>query len=169
MTAPVGTESFTTTQSKKSEDVHKRIITECLTTKPKIETVKSLTFSQMTGFVSDYALLGNGVEQRWVSDGGYYFINGELVGVGENKYQHSRQNACERALKLLAIEKFRLEPWRIFLTCSGEGFKKRDVGGSTGMMIAMAKYCGMTILENPTEEEFKKEFNAYLNRLVRGE
>ena len=88
---------------------------------------------------------------------------GALVGVCENKWQKARQNACERVCKYLTF----LPPKRMFVSCEGPGFLKKNGGGSTGPLIDMLRHAGATVLENTTDEkEFKNQLRDWLQSLV---
>jgi|TARA_R110000744_G_scaffold95874_1_gene185147 hypothetical protein len=165
MTAPVGTDAFTTMQSKEAEDKHKRILGEHLQLKRGVEVRESVEIAEIASR-HRYSLNKKGKSQEWEADGGWIYSNGELVGVAECKYQHSRQNACERAFRYLSVDKFREQPHRILLTCYGKGFQQQSGGGSTGPFIDMATNSGMTVFENPSDEEFKEGIEEWIRSIL---
>tara|TARA_Y100000034_G_C6759361_1_gene338082 strand:+ start:38 stop:580 length:543 start_codon:yes stop_codon:yes gene_type:complete len=167
MTAPKGTAPFTTEESKAAEAKHTSLIAEILKQKPEINTQKSLSIEALCEGKNPYSLDKRGRSQKWQADGGWIYINGELAGVAECKYQDSRQNACERAFRYLTVDRFRLEPHRIFFSCYGPGFTQENGGGSTGPFLDMASQAGIAVLENPTDKTFKIKFETWLRRLLK--
>lgn len=98
----------------------------------------------------------------WMSDGGFIVYKGIIIGVCENKYQKSAKNACERVFRYLSF----LKGSQIFVSCSGEGFKKINGGGSTGPTIDMLRFCGAYVLENVNEEDaFKLHLKTWLRKI----
>jgi len=123
---------------------------------------KSMSIEELIGEGAPYSLKKDGTSQRWESDGGFVFYRDECVGVIENKYQHSRQNACERVTKYLTC----FEPHQLFLSFEGPGFTKKDGGGSTGPMIDTLRHAGATVLENVAdEEEYKRHLAEWMGRI----
>ena len=167
MTAPIGTAPFTTEGSKAAEAKHTSLITEILKQNPEIIIQKSVPIEALCAGKTPYSLNKSGSSQEWRADAGWLYINGELVGVAECKHQGTRKNACERGCRYLMVDKFRLEPHRIFLSCYGPGFTQVNGGGSTGPFLDMASNIGMTVLENPTDETFKIKVKAWLRRLLK--
>ena len=111
---------------------------------------------------AEYSFDKRGKSQTWESDGGFIVYKGDIVGVCENKYQKSYQNACERVFRYLSF----MKGSQIFVSCSGNGFKKRNAGGSTGPTIDMLKYCGAYVLENVIDEdEFKVHLRKWLDKI----
>lgn len=111
---------------------------------------------------AEYSFDKRGKSQIWESDGGFITYKGDIVGVCENKYQKSYQNACERVFRYLSF----MKGSQIFVSCSGDGFKKRNAGGSTGPTIDMLKYCGAYVLENViSEDEFKVHLRKWLEKI----
>jgi len=165
MTAPVGSRAFTTEESKEAEDRHTSLIKEVFQAVPMLEIKKEVSIQWLTSGNNSYSLRKDKESQVWRADGGYIYYKGVLVGLAECKYQWSRQNACERAAKYLLIDELYAEPWRLFISCYGPGFVLEDGGGSTGPLLDMMKHRGVTILENPTDEEFLRELQSYLSRI----
>lgn len=110
---------------------------------------------------AEYSFDKRGKSQVWESDGGFIIYKGDIVGVCENKYQKSRKNACERVFRYLSF----LKGNQIFVSCSGDGFKKQNGGGSTGPTVDMLKYCGAYVLENINEDEFKNHLRKWLEKI----
>jgi hypothetical protein len=111
---------------------------------------------------AEYSFDKRGKSQIWESDGGFITYKGDIVGVCENKYQKSAQNACERVFRYLSF----MKGYQIFVSCSGSGFTKRNAGGSTGPTIDMLRYCGAYVLENVNDEdEFKIHLLEWLEKI----
>ena len=122
---------------------------------------KSVKISDLTSNY-EYSVDSRGKPQEWESDGGFIIYKGKMLGVCENKYQKSRQNACERVFRYLSF----LKGNQIFVSCSGDGFKKQYRGGSTGPTIDMLRFCGAYVLENINEEdEFKNHLRKWLESI----
>jgi len=132
---------------------------------PEWEIRKSVTIEEILGCRGEYSRQANGKSQRWEADGGFIFYKNNLVGVCENKWQTSPQNACERVCKYLTF----LEGRQMFVSCEGPGFVKIKGSGSTGPLIDMLRYAGATVLENVTDPvEYASELNRWLDSLVEG-
>ena len=95
-------------------------------------------------------------------DGGFIMYKDNPIGVCEHKHQEKRPNACERAFKYLTIFK----PHQIFVSTTGPGFVCENGGGSTGPMLEMAMYCGMTVCENAERTEYRETFRSWLECLI---
>ena len=147
---PVGG-SATSVFSKESEKVHIQWVNEVFETMGSDWTrKKSLPIRE-------------GSKQVWMSDGGWIYYKGKLVGVAENKWQKNRQNAVERGFRYLA----KVSPFRIFISCSGPGFMESVNKGSTDAFVIVAQDAGMNVLVNVTDEmEFKSHFVTWLNSLI---
>ena len=164
---PGGIQVGTTASSENStlsEEKHIDLVAQVIQERgPDWEIRKSLTIEEIMGYPGVYSRLANGKSQVWVSDGGFIFYKGKLVGVCENKWQDARMNACERVCKYLTF----LRGYQMFVSCEGPGFVCKDGGGSTGPLIDMLRYAGATVLENVTNEaEYKRLLRAWLNSLV---
>jgi hypothetical protein len=111
---------------------------------------------------AEYSFGQNEKSLTWASDGGFIVYKGVIVGVCENKYQRNVQNACERVFRYLSF----MKGSQIFVSCSGEGFKKINGGGSTGPTIDMLRFCGAYVLENVIEEDaFKIHLRKWLRKI----
>ena len=99
---------------------------------------KSILIEDILGYLGEYSRLKNGKSQTYSADGGFVYYKNKLVGVCENKYQKTRQNACERACRYLLF----LKPEQIFVSCDGPGFTRKDGQGSTGPIIDLFKHAG---------------------------
>jgi len=168
MTAPAGTHSFTTKESKQSEINHNQWIGDVLADLgPDWSRKKSMSLEELTGQPGVYSLDKKKNSQTWVSDGGYIFYRKNLVGVAENKYQKARENACERAARYLALPLFRNQPHRFFLSVYGPGFIKQESGGSTGPFLDAMMSAGVYVIENVNEEqEFKHFFRKWVLSII---
>ena len=161
MTAPKGSDSFTTKQSKASEEIHTLWVSEVVSEFDTLKIEKSITVESVIGKRPEYALKKNGKSNEINADGGFIFklVAGKwnLAGVAENKYQMARANAVERASKYLLF----LDRRQIFISCAGEGMVKGSdigVGGSsTGTFIDLAINGGVTLLENVTDKNIFKD------------
>jgi len=154
----------TSENSTLSEEKHISLVAQVIQEMgPDWEIRKSLTIEEIMGYLGDYSRCANGKSQTWNADGGFIFYKKTLAGVCENKWQGSRENACERVCKYLTF----LRASQMFVSCEGPGFLREDGGGSTGPLIDMLRYAGVTVLENVTSEvEYKRLLRAWLNSLV---
>ena len=167
MTAPVGTHSFTTKESKLSEENHVLWISQVINELGEGWSIEySMTIEDlMEGRKPFYGLNAKGQSQSYVSDGGFIFYKGRFVGVAENKFQSATQNACERVGRYLFSF---IKPEQMFVSCAGDGFKLVHGGGSTGPLIDLMRYSGVTVTENVNEEkEFKRIFKEWITNLVK--
>lgn len=173
MTAPFGSDSFTTSESKASEDSLKKIICYTLSQKEFSDFTLEKSYSVNELYNSFVATNKNGKDSMTEPDAGLLKYRGEVVGLGDNKYQHSQQNACERVgFYCMDAMKFGLSTKRIFVVFAGDGFEphndKGHVGNSTGKMIVRANnFC--TLLVNPTEKEIYDKYCEYLRQIIREE
>lgn len=167
MTAPKGTNSFTTTNSKNAEKKQKEILKKILSEFPEIKRKKGLSVSTICENW-DYSRLNQKNKKCSVinADGGWLFIDEKLVGVVECKYQSNPKNACERAFKYLAVPEFISDPSSIFISCHGKGFEKTEEGASTGVFIDMCKNIGITIYENPDDADLERHFREWISNLI---
>ena len=160
----------TSIQSATAEKNHNLIVEQVAKTFPRVELRKSIDIVDICKmnnpeYKPEYCFRKDGTSSKWISDGGFIFIDGVLKGVAECKYQAARANACERAGKYPAWIK-PVPPERTFITCHGEGFVKKLGGGSTGSMIDAARSAGSTVLVNPTFDEQAEEFRIFLQKLI---
>lgn len=163
--------SATSEESRKAEKRHTQFVEEACMGYPFLRRKKGASIEDLTeGRYISNSRLADGSSQLWNSDGGFiHLLNGEMAGVAECKYQKARANACERAFRYFAIEKFRDEPWRIFLSCHGEGFEQKDEGGATGPYVDMMLNAGVTLIVNPSDEDFRNAAAEWLKRIAHGE
>jgi|TARA_R110000824_G_C15187260_1_gene674407 hypothetical protein len=171
MTAPKGTHAFTTDESAASEEELDQAISEVLTEPEfsKFSTRDSYSVNEWYG--SAIASTDRGRDSMTSPDTGVLYYGDKVVGLGDNKYQHSHQNACERVClyALDAIQKG-LSLKRVFVVFAGEGFKESSPGkikGSTGKMVVRAKH--FTSLVNPTQEAMRTKYRDYLRIIVEEE
>ena len=166
MTAPVGTDAFTTKESTESEKNHTQWVHDVISELGEDWSVKhSMTIAELMGQQPTYARLKNGESQAWESDGGYIFHKRRLVGVAENKWQTARENACERACRYLTF----LKGDQLFVSTAGPGFVLKDGGGATGPFLDMLKFSGACVTENVNnEQEFKAIFKEWVLSLTKG-
>jgi hypothetical protein len=165
MTAPKGTPSFTTPESIAAEETHIDIIHKVLSRYKGITVERERRVSDFCDNY-DYSVLKEGRSQVIKSDGGWIYKDGNLVGVAECKYQSSRQNACERAAKYIFVPEIHKQPSKLFISCYGEGFRKKTGGGATGPFIDMAKNIGVSIYENLSNTSLEQEFEKWLKKHI---
>lgn len=150
-------------ESMESEYNHKKWIDDVVSElQPEYEVLRKVPISRIIHKEPEYALDKKGESQYWFADGGFILKNGKLIGVAENKYQASGQNACERVFRYLSF----LNGNQIFISCYGERFKKQLGGQSTGSTIELLKYSGAHVIENVDDEQtFKEEFLTWISSL----
>lgn len=168
MTAKVGTAPFFSPAAREAEDTHRMLISEMMHNDKRFSWYQSRTVADLIGKENiKYSYKQNNDVSEIRPDGGFMYYNSKLVGVAENKFQESSQNAIERTDKYLKINQFRLQPFRIFLSCYGEGFRQKPGRsmGAVGVYLDMAFYAGFTILLNPTDDEFRKTYLDWLERI----
>jgi hypothetical protein len=171
MTAKKGTLPFFSEDAKKAESNHRNMIHEIIKNEIRFNWYKSRSVAHLIGAnKAKYSFLQNGKTSSIYPDGGFFYSknDNELLGVAENKFQESSQNAIERLDKYLKINTFRLEPHRIFVSCYGEGFiqKSNKSMGTVGVWLDLAIATGITVLINPTEQDFKIGFKKWLDSLI---
>ena len=176
MTAPVGTPSFTTEESKAAEDRHTKIIISAVNARSKFVLVKSININQMLSNVPvdiKYGLLKDLTPQTHVADGGFliYIPTGEMVAIYENKFQKNRENACQRAF--VSLFYWVLDYTYSLTSCYGPGFLLEKGGGTTGIFLDQMRlaenvsYGRVRVLENPTDDEFTETLNIMLDDIER--
>lgn len=152
-----GIQSGTTALSEESvssESRHKQLIADVVSSLGSEWSLeRSITIEEAIGSLGPYSILESGKSQKQFADGGILCFKGKKVAVFEHKYQKARQNACQRAALWGLIF-----PWRrCFFSFSGAGFKKRNVGGSTGPLIDLLRFRGSTVLENEKNDDVFKD------------
>jgi len=154
--------SATTTESVLSEQKHIDLVLYAISLRPNLSLKKSVLIEDIADHPAEYSRCANGKSQRWDADGGFITTNdGQVIGVCENKYQGTRQNACERVCKYLTF----LDAHQMFVSCDGPGFEKKNGEGSTGPLVDMLKHAGAVVLENETHEKFLEAINGWLDSL----
>ena len=155
--------SATSIESHTSETLHNHWVNQVIGEMGsdwKIE--KSMKISEIANHPVEYSYDSKGESQKWQSDGGFIFYKNKMIGVCENKYQKSRENACERVFRYLSFFKGS----QMFVSCSGDGFRKASKGGATGPTLDMLKHCGAYVIENVNDEiSFKKHLKVWLESL----
>lgn len=173
MTAPHGSNSFATSESKASEKSLKNIISYVLRQEEFLDFTLEKSYSVNELYDSSIATSKNGKDSMTVPDAGLLKYRGKVVGLGDNKYQHSEQNACERVgFYCMDAMMFGLSTKRVFVVFAGDGFEphndKGHVSNSTGKMIVRAnRLC--TLLVNPTEKEIYERYCEYLRQIIKEE
>ena len=176
MTAPVGTNGFTTKESKSAEKNHTKWVMEIVSEYGSDFKIKySMTISDIVGGeeFNEYAFLQNGESSDYLADGGFIYYKDKLIGVCEHKHQKETPNACERAGKYL----FFMRDYEVFISTSGPGFTEemmRETSTATGKFIAVAKFGykrkklerGIGVSHNENEEEFKKTFRDWFEYVI---
>ena len=101
MTAPIGTDYFTTKESFQSEKFHTLLIKEVFDDMQKKDpnwSIKhSVSLEELMGRPCKWALDSRTKKSLvYEADGGWIFYKNQIVGVAENKYQSNVTNAIER-------------------------------------------------------------------------
>lgn len=177
MTAPAGTASFTTEESKAAEDRHTKIIISAVNQRPDFILVKSIDIGQMMSNVLGtnikYGLLKNLTPQTHVADGGFliHIPTGQVVAVFENKFQKARENACQRAF--VSLFYWLLDYTYSLTSCYGPGFLLENGGGTTGIFLDQMRLAEnvshgrVRVLENPIDDVFTETLNIMLDDIER--
>jgi len=174
MTARKGTNAFTTKESsaseKRSQNTLSRIISEL---EFKDFSIDFSGYSVDEVYGTKIAINKNGKPARTFPDFGLILYKGKLVGFGDNKYQKSSQNACERvSLYHQDSIAMGLDPKRVLIVLDGPGFSPHNdeghIPGSTGKQVVRCKSF-FTTLVNPTEQELYDGIRQYLRRIMREE
>ena len=170
MAARVGTDSFTTEDSKVGEANHTKWVMEIISEYGSDFIIRyKVKISDFVGEENnEYARWQTGESSDYVADGGFIYYKGELIGVCEHKHQDNTPNACERAGKYL----FFMRDYEVFISTSGVGFSEEmmnETSTATGKFIAVAKFGykrkglnrGVGVSHNENEENFKKTFRDW--------
>ena len=176
MTAPVGTPSFITEESKAAEERHTKLIISAVNNRPNLVLVKSIDIEQMLSNVPleiKYGLLKDLTPQTHVADGGFliHIPTGQVVAIFENKFQEARQNACQRAF--VSLFYWLLDYTYSLTSCYGPGFLLENGGGTTGIFLDQMRLAEnvshgrVRVLENPTDDEFTETLNIMLDDIDR--
>ena len=173
MTAGKGTKAFTTNESQASELNLQQVIRVVLSEREFADFRIEKSYSVNELYNDTIATNKNGNDAMTEPDTGVLKYRHKVVGLGDNKYQHTKQNACERVcLYTTDALVYGLSSKRVFLVFAGDGFRAHNaqghVGGSTGKMIVRAKH-HCTLLVNPTEKELYSTYRKYLRQIVREE
>ena len=173
MTAKKGTPSFTTNESKASEKLLRRVIDQVLREPEFSDFYLEKNYSVNKLYNDTTATNVNRNDSMTNPDAGVLKYKDAVVGLGDNKYQHSQQNACERVgLYTMDALAYNLSPKRVFIVFAGDGFMPHNengcVGNTTGKMIVRCKHHNTTLV-NPTEKELYSTYRKYLRQIVREE
>lgn len=175
MTAPVGTHSFTSEESASSERGNYATLEEVLQEAEFSEFSLGRSYSVNELYETDLAKARRGFDSMTNPDFGIIHYRNKVVGLGDNKYQKTEQNACERVgLYAMDAIKFGLDLKRVIVIFDGAGFKPWDedgqhVAGSTGKMLVRGSY-HFTCLSRPIDEnEVRSFFRDYLRMIIHEE
>ncbi len=173
MTAPVGTPSFTTPESKSSEGHFQEVILKVLSEPEFCDFSIAENYSVNELYGSTIATNKDGKDALTLPDSGVLKYKNKVVGLGDNKYQHTYKNACERvALYVLDAQVFGLSSKRVFIVFCGDGFKPHNelghIASTTGKMVVRAQHHCTTLI-NPTEQELIDKYREYLRNIIKEE
>lgn len=170
MAAPVGTNSFTSTESKKSEQTLREVISEVIEV-PEFENFSlARSYSVNEIYNSTIATTKTGRDTTSEPDTGLLYYRGKVVGLGDNKWQKSNNNACQRIFQFLADSiTLKLDSKRVFVVLDGPGFESINesghVPGQSGGTLVRCQH-HFTTLVCPKKSEITKEFKKYLRRIM---
>ena len=163
MTAPKGTESFTSVKSKETEEKHKQLAGEVVKEFPDIFLKPAISIEEIIGKGNVvYGTKANGSPSESKPDGGVVYYRNKPVAFLESKYQKNTQNAIERVNKYVVdLLLLQLPPTNLFVSTYGPGFKKQRKATSTGPQIDKLRALGAVCLENPTDKEFRETLRSF--------
>ena len=184
MTAKKGTSAFTTKESKRSEDRSYSAWTGVLNepefscyfyTKPYYSINEIYETDVATNKVRKYGTY----DATTKPDFGVLYMNPgngdphRIVAIGDNKYQSSSQNACERVCfyPLDAI-RMGLNTKRVLIVFEGPGFEISDMGhcnSGTGKMIARARHHCTVMVNPPSISALKDFYRDFLRNILHEE
>lgn len=159
MTAPKGSNSFTTKESITSERFHKEIIDEVYeelkNEDPNWEIRHSISLEELFNRPCEYALhVRNKKSLTFEADGGWIFYNGKLVGVAENKYQSNTTNALERAHRYRGL----VPNENLFISITA------PIQSAVAKVIETANFFGHFVVVNVTDkDEFRAKVVEWFN------
>ena len=172
MTAPVGTHSFTSAQSKAAEKRAEEIITTMIAKRPKFSLEPFLTYEDLLGRPPTYAYQAQRREPtRLQPDPGFILYRGRVAAIPEVKYQKANENAIERCGRWLAVARLPqvdLPLDRLFFAFYGPGFNTNADGrihGATGGMVELCSHLPIHLVVNATDDEFRAEFKRLLDEI----
>jgi len=173
MTAPVGSDSFTSEESDKSEKTLQEIQASVLAEEEFKDFSLTKSYSVNELYKSSIATTKTRGDSMTEPDLRVLCYRKKVAGLGDNKFQKTNQNACERlGLYFMDIQKFNLPSKRVFVVLAGPGFESHNqeghVSGATGKMIVRATE-HFTTLVNPTQTEIENAYREYLREIMREE
>lgn len=173
MTAPKGTQPFETKESKESEKLLRQVINRVLEEPEFSDFSLEKSYSVNKLYNDIVATNVSGKDSMTEPDAGVLKYKDKVVGFGDNKYQHTQQNACERVgLYTMDAIAHGLSPKRVFVVFAGSGFvphnKSGCVGYTTGKMVVRCKHHNTTLV-NPTEKEIFSTYRSYLRQIMKEE
>jgi len=161
------------TQSKGSENNFINILKEEVAQLgPNFGLLKRATTEQIYGKTTISRKL-SGKPSYITPDGGFITYKGKIVGAAENKYQHSRLNACERAFRYIPIAAAcGFDVSNVLLNLEGEGFTFDGTNGSTQTMSlstgGFVQGCitiGYTFFLNESPDPLRVKLREKLNKI----
>jgi|TARA_B110000196_G_C20742594_1_gene473918 hypothetical protein len=183
MTAPKGTDAYTTKESLIAEQNHKTWVQQIVSEygsdfelRPLVaisELVCGDENNQYAYLKRRYKGFPAGSSSVYEADGGWIYYKGELIGVCEHKYQDADKNACERAGKYVIC----MHRHAVFISASGYGFSEEAMTAkstATAKFAAIAKNGhkrlglerGVGFSLNESEEKFKETFRYWFEYLI---
>ena len=163
-----------TEKSKLNEELHNdttlQVFKECGN---GLELYKKLPYDVLKGARPIiYARTKMGKPTTVNADGGMFVKSGvsplseNIIGVAEHKHQDKPLNAVERASRyFMKFPMLRIEPWRLFVSTSGQAFVK-GTGGQALAVLEDFMDVGVTYTVNATYEELRVALTAWMQRLV---
>ena len=163
-----------TEKSKLNEEIHNDIVSQVFREYGNgLDLRKSLSYDDLKGIRPIvYARTKRGKPTTIKADGGIFVKSGvsplseNIIGVAEHKHQDMPLNAAERASRyFMKFPMLRIEPWRLFVSTSGQAFVK-GTGGQALATLEDILDAGVTYTVNATDEELRVTLTAWMQRLV---
>jgi|TARA_A100000172_G_scaffold65556_1_gene45081 hypothetical protein len=175
MVAPTGTSAFTSTESAMSERINCTLLEEVLLEPEFREFSLGKNYSVNEIYESRVATNKGGDDSLTNPDFGVISYRNKIVGLGDNKYQKTSQNACERvALYTMDALRLGLDPKRVLVVFDGPGFEPwdedgRHVASATGKMLVRVQGINTCLSCPRSEDEVRSFFREYLRMIIREE
>jgi hypothetical protein len=179
MTAPVGTHAFTSEESTESERFSRTTLEEILR-EPEFKDFSLVPYYSInqlyeTKIATNRRRTHGTYDSLTHPDFGVIKYWGKVVGLGDNKYQAKKPNACERiALYTMDALAYGLSPKRVLVVLDGPGFEPWEtengyVHQATGKMLVRAMHHNTCLACPKNVTEVKNFFRNYLRMIVREE
>jgi len=165
MTAPKGSNPFTTEESSASEKFHTKIIHEVFeelkNKDPNWNKRHSVSLEELFGRPCKYALdfrkgKKNGKSLTYEADGGWIYYKDYLVGVAENKYQSNVTNAMERVHRYRGL----IPDENLFVSINA------PLKSAVAKVVESLDFFGVFLVVNvDDEDDFRKEVVKWFNNM----